>query len=207
MHTSPQKYKKDGFTLVELLISVGIFSLLALGIAWLLINSLRSSEVVWDQLSTQNDARRVLQEVVDSIRRAEQSDIGSYPIEAASSTGIIFYANIDTDTNRERVRIWLDGTTVKRGIIHPGGDPLLYDEANEQIVEIAHATINTQQGNPLFTYYDTDYTGEEAPLADPPTIPSIRVVRIQLELEKNLGESPVPFHAESVVHIRNLKEN
>lgn len=200
-------HPRSGFTLVEVLIGVGVFSLLSLGIAWILITSLRSNETIWRQLSTQNDARRVLQEVVDNLRRAEQSDIGSYPIEAASSTGIIFYANIDADQNRERVRIWLDGTTVKRGIIQPTGNPIQYDSETEQIVEIAHAAINTQQGSPLFSYYDTDFTGTQDPLPEPITITDIRVVRVQLELEENPGESPVPFHAESVVHIRNLKEN
>lgn len=196
-----------GFTLVEVLIGVSIFSLLSLAIAWILITSLRSNETIWRQLSTQNNARRVLQEVVDDVRRAEQSDIGSYPIEAASSTGIIFYANIDADQSRERVRIWLQGTTIYRGIIQPSGDPVTYNPAEEQIVTLAEASINTQQGNPLFTYYDTNFTGLEDPLTDPPTITDIRVVRVQLELEENPGHSPVPFHAESIVHIRNLKEN
>ncbi|PIT86539.1 MAG: hypothetical protein COU33_02555 [Candidatus Magasanikbacteria bacterium CG10_big_fil_rev_8_21_14_0_10_43_6] len=206
MHTTNSPNRR-AFTLVELLISIGIFSLLSMAIAWLLITSLRSNEIIWRQLSTQNDARQVLQEVVDNLRRAEQSDIGSYPIEAASSSGIIFYANIDEDGNRERIRFWLDGTTIKRGIIHPTGEPLTYPVGNESIVEIAHASINTVQGTPLFSYYDTAYTGTEVPLADPLTITDIRVVRVQLELEKNPGQSPVPFHAESVVQIRNLKEN
>ncbi len=196
-----------GLTLVELLISIGIFSLLSMAIAWILITSLRSNEIIWRQLSTQSNARRVLQDVVDNLRRAEQSDIGSYPIEAASSTGIIFYANIDADQSRERVRIWLDGTTVKRGIIQPAGNPTQYDPGTEQVVEIAHASINTQQGTPLFSYYDTDFTGTEDALAEPISITAIRIVRVQLELEEAPGESPVPFHAESVVHIRNLKEN
>lgn len=198
---------KKGFTLVELLVTMGIFSILSLGISWIFITSLRTNDVIWKQLSTQSDARKVLQEVKDSLRKAEQSDLGAYPIGAASSTGIIFFSNIDEDTNRERIRIWLSGTTVYRGIIHPSGNPLAYNAQEEAITEIAHYVINTAGGTPLFSYYNNTYTGENDPLEEPLDITEIRAIRIQLDVEENPGKSPVPFHAESLVHVRNLKDN
>lgn len=195
-----------GFTLIEVLVAIGIFVLLSLGITWLLITSLRSNAVIWEQLATQNGGRRVLQQVVDDIRRAEDSSIGSYLIESASSTEFIFFANIDDDTARERIRFFVEGTDFKKGTIEPTGSPLEYDPADEIIVTLAEDVKNLEEGTPTFSFYDENYTGTEAALTEPIDTPDIRVVRIQLELEEDPTQTPVPLHVETTVQIRNLKD-
>jgi prepilin-type N-terminal cleavage/methylation domain-containing protein len=198
---------RRGFTLLEILIALGIFGLIVLSISWILVNSLRSNDIVWSQLSTQTDGRKVLQQVVDEVRRAEQSSIGSYPIELAEAYEFIFYANVDNDSERERVRFGLDNGTIKRGIVSPSGSPLQYNPADEQVVEIAHNVRNVEQENPLFSYFGEGYSGTQAPLAEPVLITAVRVVRVQLELEEDPTATPVPLHVESTVSIRNLKQN
>lgn len=195
-----------GFTLIEVLVAIGIFLLLTTGITWMLITAIRSNEVIWEQLATQSGGRRVLQEVVDDIRRAEDSSIGSYLIEAASSTEFIFFANIDSDTARERIRFFIEGTDFKKGVVEPTGSPLSYDTANEVIVTLAEDVKNLEEGTPVFLYYDENYTGSEDPLVEPVETPNIRVVRVQLELEEDPTQTPVPLHVETTVQIRNLKD-
>ena len=195
-----------GFTLLELLVAMGIFSLVILAGTQIFIDGLRYNTIIWDQLQGQTDGRRAVKEVVDIVRKAEESSIGGYPIVLAEDTELILYANVDNDSYREKVRFWLNDTVLKRGITKPSGDPLGYDGI-ENVVEIAHYIVNNIQGTPLFMYYGEDFTGSQDALLTPADAGSIRVVKIQLEIEKDADKTPVPLHVESVVSVRNLKTN
>ncbi|MBT3539026.1 type II secretion system protein [Candidatus Parcubacteria bacterium] len=197
---------KSGVTLVEVIVVIGIFSIITFGANWLIVNSLRSNTVIWEQLATQSEGRKVLKQVVNEIRKAEESSVGSFPIVIAGDNELAVYANTDSDSLRERIRFWLDGTTLKRGIIKPSGNPLSYTQT-ESVVEIAHDVKNIEQGVPVFYYYDESYTGTEDALISPVSLTDIHVIRVQLELEKDPTKTPVPLHVESVLHIRNLKTN
>lgn len=195
---------------MELTVALGIFGILALATAWILITSLRSNQIIWDQLSSQSDGRKVLREVVDVVRRAETSSIGSYPIVTAEDYELTLYANVDADVLRERVRIFLDtnSSTVRLGIIKPSGNPLVYDTANEAVVTIGNFIVNFAEGEPMFSYFGEGYISPETmPLVQPVEIPDIRVVRVQLEIEKDASKTPVPLHVQSTAFIRNLKQN
>lgn len=208
---SPQnvwsRFDNRGFTLLEMIVAIGIFALISLSISWFISNAFRYNAIIWEQLKTQNDGRRVVQNVVDYARKAEDSSIGSYPIVKTDDYELIFYANIDDDSNREKIRFWLDGTTLKRGIINPSGNPLQYVLANEVLVELAHDVVNIAKSTPLFYYYDANYTGTGSSLSQPVSIPDVRVIRVQLEMEKDPNKTPVPLRIESVVSVRNLKSN
>ncbi len=86
----------------------------------------------------------------------------------------------------------------------PGGNPLSYSGA-ETVVVLAYNMTNQSLNLPVFLYYDQNFSGTEAALVQPVSVTAIRLVKIQLELEKNPTASPVPLHAETTVLIRNLK--
>lgn len=198
-----------GITLVEVLVSLGIFSLLALSIAWILINSIRHNAILWEQLQTQNDGRRVLREVVDVARRAEPSSLGSYPLATTTAYELALFANIDNDSFRERVRFFANtaSNTLQMGVVKPSGDPLTYNSANETITTLAQSVVNDDLNRPIFTYFDENYTGTQAPLAQPVSTTQVSVIRVQLELERDPTASPVPLRVETTVQVRNLKKN
>lgn len=206
-HMALRSYQ--GITLIEVLVSLGIFSLLAMSIAWILINSIRHNAIIWEQLQTQTDGRRVLREVVDVTRRAEFSSLGSYPLATTTAYELAVYANIDRDSFRERVRFFANtaSNTLQMGVIKPSGNPLTYSSANETITTLAQSVVNDDLNRPIFTYFDDRYTGTQAPLAQPVSTTQVAVIRIELELERNPTASPVPLHVESTVQIRNLKRN
>ncbi len=203
IHTSQSN---TGFTLVEVMVALGMFAWISVAVGWFVIQSLRSNTIIWDQLESQNDGRAVLEQFVDDVRRAESSSIGGYPIADASTSSFTFFANIDSDIGRERVRFFLDGTDIKKGVIQPSGNPLNYN-GTEEIVTIANYVVNTIVDVDLFEFYDETYPVTTTPLIVPDNLTDIRVVRIQVELEKDPDKTPVPLHVETVASIRNLKSN
>lgn len=197
---------KKGFTMLELLVALGISSLIMMSVAWLVIHGFRYNAIIWEQLKTQSDGRRVLRETVDVVRKAEQSSIGSYPIANAGAYDLTVYSNIDSDSYREKARFWLDGNTLKRNTVKPSGNPLSYSGAG-QTVDLAHDVVNIVKGEATFSYFDENYTGVEAPMAQPVDTTKIRIIRVRLELEKDPTETPKPLRVESTVQVRNLKTN
>lgn len=198
------KNNQRGITLVELLVTMGIFSFLVVGITSLFLTSWKYNKIVWEQLKTQNEGRKVIRDFVNELRITSLSSVGAYPIESASSTSIVFYGNIDSDTYKEKIRYFLSGRTLKRGVIKPSGSPLTYNSANEIITELAHDLVTT---TPPFSYYGSTYAGSGAALSFPVDVTQIRVVGISLTLEEDPNASPVPFYIESKVMVRNLKDN
>lgn len=202
VHTTQQ-----GFTLVEVLVTLSIFLIVTVGAAALVITSIQTNAVIWEQLATQNDGRQVLAEVVNDVRRAEVSSIGSYPIVTAEAYELTIYADIDDTPDRERVRYWLDNERLYKGVIKPSGAPLRYPTSTETSKVLAEDVKNLGEGVPIFEYYPESYTGTSTPLTQPVQLTDIRMIRVSLELEEDPTQTPVPLHVESLAHIRNLKEN
>lgn len=199
------EFNKKGFTILEAIVAVAIFALLAIAIISLYLFSDYSKNVVWEQLSTQNEGRKTAQDFGNELRTAKISGVGAYPLESAASQQIIFYSDIDADGLAERVRYFKDATNFKKGVIEPSGSPISYNPANEAVTIIAHDVANGS--DPVFYYYDENFSGSEEPLVQPINVTQVRVVKISLILEEDPNMSPVPFRIEAKTMIRNLKGN
>jgi len=205
-----QKNFKDnkGITLIEILVAIGIFVLIVGSVVAVFLYSWKSNKIIWEQLSTQNQGRSAVGNFVDELRSATYSNTGAYPIEHAGEQVISFYSNIDNDYYRERVSYFLGPDNVlRKGVTKPSGDPLIYNLANEVVTEVAYDVVNGAM--PIFYYYNQNFNGisSSTPMAQPVSVTDVRVVNIQLELEEDPTASPVPFHIESKVEVRNLKSN
>lgn len=196
-----------GFTLIELLVALGIFSLVVTGSTWFVIHGLRYNRIIWEQLATQNEGRTATKYFVDDIRRCEESSQGAYAIAEAGEYEMTFYANIDEDNAKERIHYWLENGTFKRGVTNPSGNPLSYPVNDDIVVELAHSVVNLEKSVPIFLYFGEDYSGSQTAFSQPVNIVDVRVVKIQLELEKDPTETPIPLHVEGLGQIRNLKMN
>ena len=194
-----------GLTLLEVIVAIGIFSLIVGAIMQIFLFSWRNNAIVWEQLATQNEGRKVIQDFSNELREASASSIGSYPIESASGAAIVFFSNIDSDSLVERIRYFTSGTTLKKGVIKPASSPLAYITSTETITDVAHDVANGT--STIFSYYNENFSGAQSPLSSPVTIAQIRMVKISLRLEEDPNLSPVPFYIESKVAIRNLKNN
>mgnify|MGYP001575345964 CR=1 FL=1 len=194
-----------GAVFIEVLVAVSISALITGAIIQMFLFSWKNNAIVWEQLATQNEGRKVIQDFGNELREASASSIGSYSIESASGTAIVFYSNIDSDSLVERIRYFMSSTTLKRGVIKPTGSPLAYATSTETITDVAHDVANGTSS--IFSYYDGNFSGAQSPLSSPVTIAQIRMVKISLRLEEDPNLSPVPFFIESKVTIRNLKDN
>ncbi len=195
-----------GASLLEAVVVLGITTIVTLAATSFIILSFRNQRVINDQLFGQKEARRIVAEIVNTARTAESSSIGSYAIAEATTSSLTIYANIDTDSLRERVHYWVSGTDLKRGILKPSGNPLAYTGA-EQVTVLAHDVQNISRGIATFQYFTESYTGSGSAMTVPITIPNVRMIKVMVEIEKDVTKSPVPLRVESLIHIRNLKTN
>jgi hypothetical protein len=201
-----KKLDNAGVTMLEMLVVIGLFILFVGAITALMIWGNHGKDVVFEQLSKQNDGRNATQNFLNDLRRASYSSIGAYPIEKADANEIIFYSNVDTDSWKERVRYFISGTTLRRGLIKPSGTPLSYNSADEAATDVAHDLNNTTT---VFYYYDQNYdsSSNTSSMDFPVDITKIRMVGIKLWLDLRPNVSPAPLYIEGKTEIRNLKTN
>lgn len=150
----------------------------------------------------EQEMHQTLQLMIPEIRSASQSNVGNYPIESAATTTLVFYSDINRDGVFERVRYFLDGSTFKKGVVNPTGDPLVYVTSSEKISELVHNMIESQ----IFSYYDMNATSTAAtPLTHPVDVQDINIVRITLVANRGTTSSPSIVGTESQATIRNLR--
>lgn len=201
-------YYRDnrGITLLEVLVAIGIATLVIGSVISVFLVSLRSKDIVFDQLLSQGQARQVVQEFVGELRGARASSIGAYPLETAGTSTIVFYANVDSDTLVERVRYFISSTgTFKRGVIKATGTPMTYPTNSESITSMVNYVSSTTG----FFYYNQSYAGAvtSTPLTQPVSVTTVRLVEIRLVLDRDPTKSPVPIIIQSKTELRNLKSN
>lgn len=195
-----------GISILEVLVAIAIFLMVSTATMEIFMWGFRGRDIVWEQLSTQNEGRKIVQDFVNQLRRAGQSAVGGYAIESADNQQIVFYSNIDMEAWRERLRYFLVGTTLKVGITRATGTPVSYNLEDEVVTEIVHDVANTT--TPLFYYYDENYTGvTNTTMSAPIDTTEVRLVGIKLLLEEKPNVAPAPFAIETKVSIRNLKTN
>jgi len=201
---SDKRLNNFGFTLVEMIVVTGIISLISVGIAIYVYQGFKLWNVTQDQITAQNNARAALKDIVGEIREMILSDNGSYPIEQANDFSIVFYANVDNDVKREKVKYELIDDVLYRWIVESNDDqPPQYPAfTQDDRTEVARNIINTDY---LFRYYDVSYNGETDPLSDPFDLNQISLVQIKFELDYDPERIPVPLEIETNVSLRNLK--
>ena len=198
--------QKKGFTLAELIISVAIIGLIIWPLSIFQKDLFSLNFSAQNNLSAQLDARHLLKQFSAELREASPSSLGAYPILLASSSAITFYSDINNDGLKERVRYFLSSKNLMRGVLSPTGSPLSYVDANEKTNVMVYDIANSST-SPIFEYYDTNYTGLTNPLSFPVNINVIRMVKMNVVIDRDVNKSPNPISVETKVSIRNLKDN
>lgn len=200
-----ERRNSSGFSLIETLIAVSIVSGILLVVGIFQADVFNLNRVIQSGLQNQNEARKVLRPMINEVRSATISDLGSYPLAEVSTTTFTFFSDIDNDGSRERVRYFLEGNEFKKGITESSGDPLIYDPLDEEIVKVVHNVTNVD----IFTYYDSNYEGSTTtPYLSQPVSPSdVRLLKVELIVDSDPDKPPAPLTISTQVSIRNLKDN
>ncbi len=203
--------RRAGFSLFEVLLVMALFSSTLFVVIRFRSNLDLLQNIVNQKLQSRQDIDQAFQRLVTDIRSAGPSSLGGYAIEAAATSSLTFYSDIDKDGIFERVRYFLASstsatTTLQRGIVEPAGNPLVYATSTEIVATAAANVVNTSTVQ-LFAYYDANYTGSEAPLSVPITTTAVRLVKISLLADVNPNTAPVSTLFSDMVSIRNLRSN
>ena len=202
------KKDKRGFTIIEIVIALAVLLLASGAIAVFQTDFFSINAFLGKGLTVQRDTEKVIDEIVEELRTAAQSDVGVYPLEITASTSLAFYANIDKDAAKERVHYFLSGGDLWKSVVEPTGQPVTYatSTAQETLV-LALRNIVTADAPQIFSYYDTNYMGTTTPLVQPVNVILIRLIGISITVDEDLALLPSPITVSSQVTIRNLKDN
>lgn len=197
-----------GFTIAEIVVAVAIsvvvvFIITAFARDLILLNSSAHTS-----MTAVLESRKILRTMVSELRSTIPSALGSYPIESAATSSLVFFADADSNDIADRIRYFYDPVTrsVLRGVVIAAGNPPSYDLGSETFSIIATRVLN-DESLPIFEYYDGSYDGSSLPLSIPINIPDIRLVKITLKLERDPRNPSEFMIVSSQATMRNLKDN
>jgi len=96
-----------GFTFIEILVALFVFTLLMGSLSGLIIASYKNYRFLWEQTLAVSEARRGIRVMAKEIREARIGEDGSYPIVKAGDKELIFFSDIDDDGQTERIHYFL----------------------------------------------------------------------------------------------------
>ncbi|MEK7213824.1 MAG: type II secretion system protein [Patescibacteria group bacterium] len=198
--------KKRGMTLVEIIVTVGIFGLIMIAVSSFQRDVWIYNKYSSDSLSSAQDARVILRTMVKELRSTSPSNNGAYAIAQAGTSTITFFSDTDSDGLKEQIRYFISSNILNKGFIKPSGSPATYNPANEIITTLAY-NIKNATSTALFEYFDSLYTGTSTPLTIPVTVTQIHLIKINLMIDADPNRAPMPRVYTSQVNLRNLKDN
>jgi len=196
-----------GFTIIELLVVIFGFSLIAWGLIALVANIFTFSNQQSGLLSDADQARNLAFQIASELRNAQTGSNGAYVLDTAATSTIIFYSPVaDTDPGIERVRYFTQNGQLWKGVTEYNGSG--YDTATEKTFIVQKDFANG--ANPLFYYYDGTYIGSstQSSLALPVNVTQVKFVKINLQVFNKAGvKNTNTYTVTAGAAIRNLKTN
>ncbi len=192
-----------GFTLIEIVVSMAITVVIAILLVRLARDTTDSTLRFNNQLVTQQQIEQTLQLIVPEIRSISQGIDGSYPIAAAASSSFQFFSDVDRDGKLDKVRYFMNGNILQKGIIKPAGSPASYPTSTEIISDLVSGIVS---GTQVFSYYGSAATSSgSTPLPSPINVLSIKTVKVTIVADQGLPGKPSLAGAETSANIRNLR--
>jgi hypothetical protein len=211
-----------GITFVEMIVTIAVTSIIMLGASLFFVNLWTAHHFTYKTGIASFVASKAVGDAVNNMRKAQQAENGSFPIELADDNEFIFYADVidedgsGDDGEIERVRYFLEDSVFKRGITKPDTSviPANYDLDTEEVRDVAKNVRNDiANGEYVFEYYDIDgeiykYDDIEGKALETVAVPSqIRMVKILLYINPEpIFRSPDNVKIQSFAVIRNLTE-
>lgn len=196
-----------GFTLVETIVAVFLFVGLVGAVSGFAIFFFKNFSFSYEEQQSVNLIHGAVTRISRDIREARTGNQGAWPIISAGDNEFIFYSDVTNDGRTDRVRYFLDGNLLKRGVIEPTQVPVEYPLSQEIITVIA-SEIDLG-GRPLFTYYNGLYPSDMTnnPLPTPSRLLSTRLVTVYLRSNISGNTISDAYEASASVQLRSMKDN
>ncbi len=196
-----------GFTIVELLVVIFGFSLIAWGLIALVSSMFSFSNQQSGLLSDIDLARNLAFQIASELRNAQTGSDGSYVLNTAATGTVIFYSPLaDTDPGVERVRYFVQNGQLWKGVTEYSGGS--YNLGTEKTVMVQKDLANG--ASPVFYFYDGSYIGSstQTSLAMPVNVTQVKFVKVNLQIYNKAGvKNTNTFTVTAGAAIRNLKTN
>lgn len=196
----------QGFTLIEVLTTISIFVVIMIAVSAFQYNVLNYNRSGVVALTNAQEVESLIKTIAKELRSTEFGSDGSYAISAAATSSVTFFADVDSDGTKEKIRYYIDTTTIYRGVIKPTGSPLSYNPNNET-KKILVTGIRNDSSSPIFEYYDSMYSGTSTPMTYPLNLTSIRLIKVTLTIDTDPNKAPILRTYSTQINLRNLKDN
>jgi len=202
---TPQVVKKSGMTLVELLVSVALFTLLMLVVTNGIQQMYLYNAYTFAQAYQVQNARLGMQALIRDVREMTFADNGTFPLAVMNEHEIGFYSDIDRDDSVEYVTFGYAGsTTIVKSIFNATGSPPVYDTSSpDEVITLSRFVQNDLQATSTFFYFDTD----GLPVTNSNNITDVRYIESQIIVNIDPIRDPGQFMLRSSAALRNIKEN
>lgn len=194
---------QSGFTLIEIIVTMSIVLVLAGVVVGLNYVVGQTQLLSFNSLLTVESANRVISTIGRELRTSKYSEAGAYPIALANNQELIFYSDIDYDGHSDRVRYFLNGTSLSKETIPPAGNPPIYDPQNGKTQIVAENIRNAE--SPLFYYFGEDFPSQQIPLSTPAQIGHVRAVQIVIRTNEQANFPDKDYILDTLIQLRMLK--
>lgn len=190
-----------GFSLVEMMVVIGIFTITMITVTASIVYFYRSNTYSLEQVTAITSGRRGIEYLTRDLREVTYAEDGAYPVATLGTSTVTFYADVDSTTDVEKVRYFLDSGMLMKGVIKATGNPLGYTGA-EQVSIMAEYVRNLEKGVDIFVYK----TATGTTITDLTKNQDVRFVRVSLIVNVNPNRLPEEFVLRGSATLRNLKD-
>jgi type II secretory pathway pseudopilin PulG len=201
--TTRQQYMR-GMTLVEVVVVIGIYTILLLAITASISSLYQTNSYAIAEADEINNARRGMTQWSRDVKELTTAEDGNFPIAIIEEHRFGYYSDTDQDDAVEYVEYILATTTLTKYSYDPTGSPATYNLTLPDKKETLSLYVqNINQGTSTFMYFDDAGTQ----LSSTSHLINVRYIRAQIIVNIDPNRSPGEFMLRSSIAPRNLKDN
>ncbi len=193
-------FRRSGFTLIETMVTIAIFAVVTTALSGLIQYFYRTNAYVFEETSAVQSAHNGIIDAMRNLKEASYGADGSYPIASAATSTITFYVGVNGSSIVDKIRYYLSGTTLYKGVTIPTGVPPTYVGQPETSSTIA-TYVRNSTSTPIFRYYDS--SGSEL-TSYPIDVSKVASVNTTITVNLNPDRSPNDYTLSAGATLRNL---
>lgn len=188
--------KSKAFTIIEMVVTIGLVGFLLVILSSVLTNGLKSYRFGQKEIGNNEVAVRAVSDF-------EKITRGATSLVTAEADNLTFYSYLREDSHPapSKIGYYLDGTTLYRFTIAPVQvqNNFTYPEGDKVVKKLADNVVNTD----IFSYDNAT----NAELSFPVQLDVVRLVQMKVLIDDDQNSPPDPAEQVTSVQLRNLKTN